>query len=289
LIAVARFFPRTLRVAFLFIGSPQAQARAGSWLRALLCLVVLLLAQAPARAQTYVYTGPVFVYNDDLYSPYFSSTSLQATWAHTQSVLDYCQTVSGTQYCYTALNLRQSVSDQTTYNGTPMAWTFDYQTCQTPAGGQQSCNTASTWGGLDTSMTCSESFNAAAQSTGPHAYNAWCQKLTPPSPPPATCKSCVGNPIYAPTGDKIQAEPDYSAAAPGLSFTRTYRSSIGTVSSTTTAGFLNYSAAFLTPTGGCIQSNWTQHGTTGTACYPYTSMGQNDYQLATDDGRYISY
>ena len=74
----------------------------------------------------------------------------------------------------------------------------------------------------------------------PYQQNGRLPINLPDVQPSPKCESCIGNPIYPSTGQKVQVETDY-AGLPGLTFDRTYRSNLGYFASITNSVFVDYS------------------------------------------------
>lgn len=175
---------------------------------------------------------------------------------------------------------------------------FDLYTCSTPTGGQPTCNTASDWSAIATSYVCPPPYGAGIynSTSGPPQTRLIACAFTPSvrPPPPKDCKSCLGNPIFAATGQKLEVQTDYSGL-PGLNFTRTYRSSNGSFSSVVTQSLFNNSLPAGTTSAGCFYGPWTQGNQGGWYCYPYISVypyvnnGVATYALNTHDGLSIGF
>jgi RHS repeat-associated protein len=129
----------------------------------------------------------------------------------------------------------------------------------------------------------------------PKAYGYRCGKVIPdseiPDCKPSKCTDCalVGNPTSATRGWKVQTENDYLSTT-GLSFIRSYRSNVGSFSSTLDTGLYDYSR-FGATSGGCYQGRYvTRTNSSGTPiewrnyCFPYVGSGAANYQLTKPDG-----
>jgi RHS repeat-associated protein len=255
-------------------------------LRRVLSVLVLLLASATAQAQFYV--APQLLYNDPGISMPLQ-TSAEAAFAITQSTKEYC---SG-DLCYSYVNLHTdpSLYLSLTWNGTYFEHWYDLQLCDSSG-----CTTYPDQGYIQTTYVCPAGANADAtgygESSDPEAITVWCELgYQEAPPPPVFCLSCVGNPIYASSGEKLQVEPDYSPPAVGMDFARTYRSDLGRMFSVANAAFADYSQPPGTPLSGCYTSYYTNTSTSTNVlgCFPYMSSGQELYQLATADGRTIQF
>jgi RHS repeat-associated protein len=102
--------------------------------------------------------------------------------------------------------------------------------------------------------------------------------------------SCLGNPIFASTGQKKQAETDYSGL-PGMGFTRTYWSNNGYFASVLTQNFVNDSPSSVAMSG-CYPAYWTYGTVSGFYCFPYVTTYPYvppQYQVQTDDGRLLAF
>ena len=254
--------------------------------RTLGALAALLLATTGARAQTYA--EPQFLYRDgNIPTPY--ETTLEASWADVQAAVNWG---SCPDYCQYVTNLHPD----TTFiveDGIYFWQYFDKVTCESGY-----CYTSSDWNDIQTYTVCpagtSIGGSVAPGSSDPEVQTVFCQTPNPlyalPQAPPQGCLSCLGNPIYAGSGQKLQVEPDYTGL-PGMTFSRTYRSNLAGMYSVTSAAFDDYSQAAGTVMGGCYPSYYVFPGTSTDVggCFPYISVGENLYQLATADGRFIQF
>ncbi len=147
-----------------------------------------------------------------------------------------------------------------------------------------------------TSYACPSGFAAGIHGPVNGIEQIWCSKtITGTQQPPAKhCLSCLGNPIYASTGEKLQAEIDYSGM-PGLELVRTYLSSNGFFASVLTQNFADDSTAAGTTSSACYPASWTAGSQSGFYCnpyisaYPYVNSGVAQYQLKGADGRSIGF
>lgn len=250
-------------------GSRQKISRrrrvASSGWAAAAAFVALFVMCSPTHAFT-LYVQPKFIFD----SPYFSpptpwEPSISQAWADVQAQQDYCVYNTGgyTSICYTVLNLHvnNSLYPAIVYNNTVnyYQW-FDRQSCYTTQDNQTTCNTFADWEPIQAAVQCPPGFGSAAHAgtdSNPRHDTVWCQGNFADSQPPATrCESCIGNPIYAGSGEKVQMETDYANGA-GLSFARTYRSSSGSWSSLASSAFIDSSQAYATLTNGCYPSYYT--------------------------------
>jgi hypothetical protein len=258
-----------------------------------------LLTALPAAAQTYkIYTAPVFLWNfvsvqncgycKDVPGPY--ETSLNQAFSDAEAVVN--QTSAGEVWSAANLGPDPNYPYDITYDGNVYGNQFGVQSCPVSGG---NCSYSANSGYIQTSYTCPAGFTAGNFNTNGTSETVGClQTISNIQPPPATCKSCLGNPIYAANAEKRQAETDYSGAS-GLNFTRTYRSVAGAFASPLTVAFLNNSSSSPTALPGCYQSQWTYSGASGSYCfpymvvYPYVNSGAPQYDLLTDDGRTIPF
>jgi RHS repeat-associated protein len=252
--------------------------------RFVLAAALSLLWAVPAGAQYTIYVEPIFLYhNSGSGSPY--STSIAAAWA-AQQATGYC---SG-GYCVSYYNLIADLPPAPgdyTYDGYPVYYSFSRSSCP-QAGG--ACNYSVNWGLLSIVGVCPANFYGIIWGNPVETFA--CEKIIPASsqPPTKNCLSCLGNPIFAATGQKLQAETDYSGSS-GLNFTRTYLSNNGYFASVLTQAFVDNSAPAGTVQQQCIPATWTEGSQSGNYCYPYISVYPNvnggvaQYQLQGADGR----
>jgi YD repeat-containing protein len=255
--------------------------------------VVLALWGTTASAQSHtIYLLPQFLFDaPDLPSgptPY--ETTVPAAWADVQAT-GGCRSDGN---CYTYSNLTPVLPPAPNgyvLDGNPYLQYFDQTQCDV----NNHCNTTQKWSFIQTSNEC-----PVGGGIGDYNYNngieliACALTVSDVQPPPKDCKSCLGNPIYAATGLKLQAETDYPGLA-GLNFTRTYRSDGGYFSSVLTQAFVDGSTTAGTVSQQCYPGTWTLGSLSGVTCYPYISVypyvnsGVAQYQLQTDDGRSIQF
>jgi RHS repeat-associated protein len=282
-------------------------------LRVLLALTSLTLIAPPAYAQLAVQpVGQAFqFYGTNVAGaangspgpgPYESN--IGAAWAQAQSYINGYVASQNTEY--TAVNLHPTT--QTTVwpvlDGMPTMYNFDVQGC---SGG--TCNTYSNQGFIKSPVLCPGGTPAGVNTPPVNPTNnlSTCAITFPAAQP---CPNCTlpnpqaGNPIDGSTGQKIQAETDYSFAA--LKYTRTYTSSTaspsvtgragGAFASDTQAGFLDFSQTSMLPYAACFPSYIAETNPDGSkfsqaACFPYMGSGatSNQYALATAEGRYLEF
>jgi RHS repeat-associated protein len=269
--------------------------RAGALIAALLAS---LLAVSPSMAYSKIWVQPVFLYadsNDSL--PY--ETTVQQAFADIKAdpLLTYCSYGGdGSSSCKSYLDYHPdySLSFAVIYNGTVeyTNW-LDYQICQTPAGGQTTCNTYTEQGYIQAMATCPAGFYTympTGTGSNPTYQTVSCYQIAQDPAPSHGCLSCAGNSILAASGAKVQSESDY-ASPTGLSFSRTYRSDVGSWGSIASVAFIDYSQPNATISNGCYQSHYTNPTTHAIVptCFPYFSTAINAYQLATSDGSYLNF
>ena len=156
------------------------------------------------------------------------------------------------------------------------------------------CSTVSGWGLLYTQYVCPDGSSPPMDYNSPSLNQLIACKLSvlPLQPPPKICLSCLGNPIYAGTGQKMQAETDYDGM-PGMKFTRTYWSNNGAFSSVLNQTFVNNSTPPGTISPACFPAHYTSSYGSGFYCfyyistYTYVDAGNPQYWLQGADGRTI--
>ena len=260
--------------------------------RLLWCLAGLFLLNSSAHASYQVFLAPKFVFRDGLLSTPYRDTVAQA-WADAQSIRNRCVTFSGgASECWTETNLHPTpVAAPVTWDGIPLNQFYDQIACDTTAGGTTTCQTAKEYDFIQTTALCPPGFGANFYGTSSTARLLACVGyFSDLLPPQKDCKSCIGNPIYASTGEKLQIEADYSGV-PGQSFSRTYRSNMAFSASATTVAFIDYSPTIPATTQACYVSTYVDPNTSAKVpyCFAYTSSATGVYQLATEDGRYIQF
>jgi hypothetical protein len=176
-----------------------------------------------ANAQSYtIYVEPRFLYNATG-TPY--RDTLAAAWSDVQAAFDYCNIVPAGSTCYQVQNLHPDTTGALAFmlDGIWYWQYFDQQVCSTPTGLPTVCNTSTDWSSIQTTYVCPTNFGAGYYDTSTQNYLLACARTIPAysQPPTKFCMSCLGNPIFASTGQKLQAETDYSGIS-GLNFTRTY-------------------------------------------------------------------
>ncbi len=263
-------------------------------------LAALWAIFASAQSTFTIYAEPNFTWNgfnrQTAGTPYESS--LAASFADVQAAWDYCDYLGN---CYTLLSLHPDngvfSSPPIEIDGVPFLNDFNEQVCS-PAGG---CTVSSNAGFIQLSTNCpgqqvgqvNDYGSLPAASPIVNQLRA-CPITIQTPPPPHFCLSCLGDPIYASTGQLMQAETDYSGL-PGLNFTRTYWSNNGYFASQLTQGFLDGSAAAGTTTPSCYPSYYIINGINYPYCYPYISLYPNvnngvaQYALQTAEGRWTQF
>jgi RHS repeat-associated protein len=251
----------------------------------------------PASAQSYtIYTEPKFIYNSSIPTPY--RATLDEAWSDVQAAEDYCTIVPAGTTCYNVQNLHPDTTGPYGFmlDGVWYWNYFDGQTCSTPTGYPTVCNTVSDFSAIQTSYVCAPNFGAGYYDTSTQNHLLACARTIPAysQQPAKFCMSCLGNPIYASTGQKSQVETDYAGAS-GLNFTRTYLSNNGYFASVLTQAFVDNSTPQGTVQQACTPGTWSVGSgsslVTGSYCFPYVSVyphvngGVAQYQLHTDDGR----
>jgi YD repeat-containing protein len=263
--------------------------------RGISILVVLLavaaaLGVSAAQAQTQtIEVEPIFLYS---YAPggYPEETTPTAALAYIQAALGGCRGGG----CYTYSNLAPVVPGETNgylQDGYYFMYSYDATQCD---GSWQNCITGSPGGWIEANYSCPSGFGGATVGTGPGIQAIWCTKTitggAKQQPPRKDCLSCVGDPIYAGTGENLQVETDYSGIT-GLQLTRSYLSSNGYFASVLTQSFVDDSTPAGTISASCYSGIWTIGIATGIYCfpyisaYPYVNSGLAQYQLKGADGR----
>jgi RHS repeat-associated protein len=248
------------------------------------------LALGTSHASQPVQVTPQFLFEEtyDVYPPPYASwePTLSQAYSDAASKLDGCW--SSLYGCITVENLHPDTSgpEAYLYNNSYYYWYyFDANLCKT------TCTYMSDWGIIQSTYLCPLTFSEAITSTSgsnPTQQTVVCTGTIPTQPPPVNCKSCIGNPIYAGTGLKIEPERDYETAT-GLSFVRTYRSDYGSWYSIANSTFIDYSQPSGTTLYGCYPAYWVYASLSWTTCLPYVSNAQSAYQLVTSDGQYIQF
>jgi RHS repeat-associated protein len=277
--------------------SSHAAARSPLRLIQLVLGIAVVLWTVGASAQSYsVYTAPLNLWqgpNQQTGNPTPYETSLAASWADIQAVDTYCNTYGD---CYSVQNMIPEAGSPY-LNGFPLYNDFQDQECI--PGGQ--CSFLND-GRITLSVGCPAGSGGGSYATlpaPPSNNTVFACAFTVPIPPPLHyCLSCLGNPIFASTGQKMQAETDY-AGVQGLNFKRTYWSSNGYFASVVTHSFVNNSAPAGTTYSACHPSYYsvTVNGTPVSYphCFPYVSVYPNvnsgvaTYQVNAPDGRQIEF
>lgn len=257
-------------------------------------IAALWMTTTMAQSNTF-YVGPVLVYSGGPYVPFWSP-SLAAGFANAQAQV---VGLDDSNWNYTALNLHPDdlASDAPFYyyNGTPTRYRYDVYQCYLPEG--PSCGTDPEWGLIDAEYVCPAGSDGGTDYNSPDTNQliACAVTISPVQPPPKYCLSCLGNPIFASTGQKMQVETDYSGLS-GLAFTRTYWSSNGFFASVLTQAFANNSSPAGTTSPACYPAYYDSYSYgSGFYCFPYISTygyvngGAPQYQLQTEDGRTIQF
>jgi YD repeat-containing protein len=253
------------------------------WLQSLPLLV------SPAHAYQ-VSVEPKFFFRNANYGlPY--DDSLSQAWADLQAQVNTCSTSGGSTSCISIMNPHPLTTGSSGYqlDGIWYLQQYDQQTCVTNSS-STSCNTVYNTSGITTTYVCPVGFLSGTSTiSGTSNQAVWCYKSFPDlQPPPKGC--CLGDPIYAATGQNIQTETDYSGTG-ALSYSRTYRSNLGFSASIANAAFVDYSQPY-----GSIQKNCypyyyvnPQTNTQTSYCFTYISINTPQYQLATADGKSLQF
>jgi len=263
-------------------------------------LALLSLIGSRAQALPPVQLEPTFTFS----SAWVPGTygTVKSAWDEVQAGLTYCYPsldINGnpTQTCNnpTNLNPTNNLPISITQDGVSYVQSFDEVSC-TPPGGP--CTTSSNYGTILSQYHCppnpfNPTINAVPGSSDPIVETVSCTAATiDPLPPPCpNCKSSLGDPIYAGTGQAMQAETDYSGV-PGLDYIRTYRNTNGFFASTTSTLFFDNSLASGTTTMGsnCYPSYYIGPNDVPIPyCFLYISLYQSNYQVVTADGRFIQF
>jgi YD repeat-containing protein len=265
-------------------------------MRPALAAILLALGAAasmPVAAQTptievRVKAQSLFVNQAPNY-PEFPHESPQEAFDYLQPFYTGCYGIP--PLCTTTSNLRPTGNLE--INGVSYYWTWDTTQCQLgvcqPVGQgsivqQDVCQTQPIFTGL---LSGPVYFNPVtildAQDT--NIRTIYCVAHIPIPQPCLTCSRA--NPIYPSTGQKVQVETDYTAAAGGLQFARTYTSNNASFSSPATSSWVDDSQPGIVLPG-CLSATYTDStGRTHSHCYQYLTTGNPDYRLHTGDGRMI--
>jgi RHS repeat-associated protein len=257
-----------------------------------------------AFAQTHtIYLAPIILYEDGYFADLYS-TSIAAVFA--QSTADVAAINAGPNVTYSIMNnlapdAQAQDSPFLNFNGIPYAHTYGIQQCDSG-----DCEPINPWGEIVATVRCpvgtdggySGQFGTVYEivNNGSTRNEIFACPMTIPDfqPPPTNCHSCIGNPVYAATGQKLQADTDYSNGH-GLAFTRTYRSNIGFAASVLTQAFVDNSQPTGTVSAACYPTQWNYSSFGGSLCvpyisvYPYVNNGVAQYQIQTDDGRSLGF
>jgi len=194
----------------------QSPAPRSSTARAVLAALMLFCALPSAHAYD-VYIAPAFLYGDGGGAP--------GTWdsqaAAVAGIQAYWDAV-GREFnrTYTVTNVRPDPASNTV-NGVRQRALYDMVVCSA-----NPCTTSSPFSNIGSVPVCPPGIYPTVIQDSPTSQTAYCRQIFPDAQPPPKCESCVGNPIYPATGQKVQVETDY-VGVPGLTFTRTYRSNVG--------------------------------------------------------------
>jgi RHS repeat-associated protein len=206
-------------------------------------------------------------------------TTLLQAWTDAQNHVNQCSGSGNPPPCYTAQNLHAITT--TEFDSNPSQWDFDVQSCQSG-----SCQLLPNTGYIYTDLVCPPGASQGNYNSPNSNQLRLCSISIPTQMSPKWCLSCLGDPIYAGTGQNVQRETDY--ASPVFDYVRTYRSTLGTFSSITTTAFLDYSQTSGSPYAPCYASSWTyttsQGTSSGPVCFHYVGSNQALYGLMTADG-----
>ena len=234
-----------------------------------------------------IYVLPDFLYDGEG-SPLYPS--LTAAWSAVQDYVDTCSPddcVSGA-YVYN-LTPVDTGPGSIIEDGIPASYSFQHATCQSDI-----CeDSTGGWGSISLITACGNNMGGLERglSAGPPVIEYVVCELTvfDVQPNYNYCKSCIGDPIYAATGQNFQRETDYSFS--GLDFIRTYRSNVGVFYSILSQGLIDDSQPSQTVLNPCYPTYWTEGNQTGYYCFPYAVPIDisPQYQLQTEDGQTIEF
>jgi RHS repeat-associated protein len=287
--ALTRFAVRLVSV----VSNMRLRGRQGLIFSLLLLAAVTSLWTTTATAQSQTnYVEPIFLYGFACCGPIAGATTAQAVFDNLVAAQGGCSSGS----CVSFANLTQAVPpspNALVQDGKPYWYFFDKTQCDA---NWQNCVTASPFGSIASTYSCPSGFGASITSSGPGLQTILCGKAitggAAQQPSPTHCLSCVGNPIYAGTGEKLQVETDYSGLT-GLQLTRSYLSSNGYFASVLTQSFVDGSTPSGTTFSGCYPATWTMGNLSGSYCFPFISGYPNvnggvaQYQVKSADGRSI--
>jgi YD repeat-containing protein len=230
-------------------------------------------------AQSTIYVEPLILYA--------GQTSIATAWAN-QEAKTYC----AYSYCYYYYNLQAIVPPTPgayLLDGYPYQYSFGQYSCPQSGGG--GCNYSPNWADISAAIVCPNNWGSV--NYGGTDQLIVCESTIPASAQPNLkyCQSCLGNPIFASTGQKLQAETDYRGVA-GLNFTRTYLSNNGYFASVLTQAFIDGSTPAGTIQQQCAGAYWSSQSYSGYYCFPYISDNSHvpvQYQLRTADGRLLQF
>jgi RHS repeat-associated protein len=263
--------------------SPRRQLVANI-LRTAFAAMLFLFALSPVQAYEES-VAPAFVYRDGLgYSAMVDSreqafANVQAYYASLEEIYE------GRSYTASNLHAEPTKSEYFTVNGVWYKLRYDLTLCINGL-----CSFAPNHDSIRLWAVCPAGWGLTSNWESSTVQTAYCGRTRPDTEPPRNCDSCVGNPIYPATGQKVQVETDY-AALPGLTFVRTYRSNIGYFASATTSTFTDYSLPRGSLGDYCLQTFFTYGSpeTTRPFCFHYISVAQPRYRLLTADGRNLRF
>jgi RHS repeat-associated protein len=250
---------------------------------------LLFLFALPSAQAFEVHVAPEFLFKDGQgYGPMVDSSS-QAL-ANVEAYYDSMEQKfnDGRSYSVSNLHPEPTMSNYYTMNGVWARLYFDLTSCPGNGG---ACTFAPNHSSIRTWAVCPEGWGLAYYEHSPTIKTAYCNKTLPDAQPPPKCDSCIGNPIYPATGQKVQRETDY-AGLPGLSFDRTYRSNLGYFASATTSTFTDYSRPYGNMLRNCLPGYYVVPDSSGTKvpyCFLYITVEQPKYQLFTVDGRHLRF
>src|ERR1700761_1974547 len=261
-----------------------------AWMGIVALLLLSFLSTAAYSQTQTIYVAPALAYSVDPYGGAHYYSPLSQAWAN---AIAEVAAASNANWSDAAENLHPDTG--TTFpsiNGSPGRYFYDLRNCYVPTG---SCQVVANWGYILTEPVCPNGSDGGKKYSlvNNNEVFACALAISPVQPPPKDCLSCIGNPILASSGQKVQVETDYEQL-PGLSFSRVYRSGNGLFSSLATTAFIDNSTNGTSATG-CVQGTLASSNITGSYCFPYMSVypyvngGVQQYQLSTEDGRTIAF
>jgi hypothetical protein len=211
----------------------------------------------------------------------------EEVFANLQAYFDYVGSLYNRTYTISNLHPEPTLPSYYTRNGVWYKLYFDLTVC-----GVNGCNFHPNFGGINSWPVCTPGYAQSEHVNSSTARTVVCKKVFPDAQPPPRCvKSCTGNPIYPSTGQKVQVETDY-AGLPGLTFDRTYRSSLGHFASLTTSTFSDYSLPYGNTLRNCVPGYYVMPDSSGRKiphCFLYITVDEPQYQLFTPDGRHLRF